>query len=237
MDQFDIRLIVVVLFLIFGSTFVGLFKKFKNKIFKPSGATNTIKISLKNDEQIALEDIIVPIPDHVINSAVQNFESVQTIPPLDSEDLEILEERFLKEQDNEQFAKLATKSFRAWRSGLMLKILDPEGQFTKKQKKYFVPAINAPGYKEFVLFTFLGVQNAQLMPETTKQLQEQYSLFFKEVSFDENEFLVAWGLGLILSNKRLFVFTQGKIPRIKNIIALTDIKNVTQETTGIKKLQ
>lgn len=236
MDQFDIRLIIVVLFLVFGSTLIKFVKKIRNKIFKPTGATHTITIETKNGEKIVLEDTIIPIPADIINAAVENHDSVQTIPPIESRDLEILEERFVSEQENQVFATVATNSFRAWRSGLMLKIIDPHDRFSKKQKKYFIPIINAPGYKDFVFQTFLGVQNADLMPKAIKALQEQYTLFFQEVSFDEHEFMVAWGLGLMLSNKRLFVFTQGKMPRIQKIIPLVEIKQVIQENTGVRKL-
>ncbi|MFH2060180.1 MAG: hypothetical protein ABIJ59_14920 [Pseudomonadota bacterium] len=236
MDQYDIRLIGVVLFLIFGSFFIALFRKLKNKIIKPTAPTFTVTFDFKNQDSIILENQIIIIPEHVIQGAIAIYDDIQTIPEIQSKNLVMLEEKFRNDQENKKFAQAAIQTFRAWNSGIMLKIIDPDKRLPRRARQLIVPAITPASYRDFVLYNFLGVQNADLMPETLNKLQQQYAVFFNDYTLDENEFLLAWAQRSILTNRHLIIFSTDDEPKIDKCVPLLDIQNVTQTRVGIEKL-
>lgn len=237
MDQYDIRLIGVVLFLVFGSFFIAFFRKLKNKIIKPTAPTFTVTFDFKNQGPTILENIIIIIPEHVINGAIAIYDDIQIIPEIQSKTLVMLEEKFRVDQENKKFAQAAIQTFRAWNSGIMLKIIDPNKQLPRRTRKLIVPAITPASYREFVLYNFLGVLNADLMPETLNRLQRQYAVFFNDYTLHENEFLLAWAQRSILTNRHLIIFSGDDEPKIEKCVPLLDIQNVTQTQLKIEKLK
>lgn len=236
MDEFDIRLILVVLFLIFGSTLFAFIRKLKNKILKPTAPTFTITFDIKNQNPIILENQTIIIPEHVIKGTIAIYEDIQTITKIESKMLAQLEEQFYSDQANKKFARAAIQTFRAWNSGIMLKIIDPDNQYSRKAKKTIVPALTPASFKDFVLYNFLGVQNADLMPETANRLQQQYDIFFNDYTLNKNEFLLAWAQRCILTNRHLIIFNAENEPKIEMCIPLLDIQNITQTRLGLEKL-
>jgi len=239
MDEFDIRLILVLLFIIFGSSLIAYFRKLKHKLFKPNIPVFKVIYNLKHEEPIILENQTLIIPEHLILGAVAAYDDIQTIPEIESGTqsvlLEQLENKFYSKQENKIFATAAIKAFRAWHSGAMLKILDPHNQFSKKQKKQIMPAVTAPAFQEFVIYTFLGIENADLMPETMSKLQKQYAVFFNDYTFEEGEFLLAWANQCMMTNKHLILFNDDDTPKIKSCILLPDIQGITVTEVGFKK--
>lgn len=237
MDEFDIRIIIVLLLVVFGSTLAAFARKLKNKIFKPGAPVYTVRFESKNRSPVEQPGIIIPLPDGLVNGAVAAFETLQTLPDIEDDLLNILEERFISGQENKAFAKAAVNTFKAWHGGMMLAVIDPDGQFSSKAKKPFLPKINNPEFEKFVLYTFLGVQNSELMPETSKKLQNQYQRFFESYELKENEFLLGWAQQAMLTNQNLIFFTDEPAPEIEFIIPVPDLKGMSLIQTGLERLK
>lgn len=236
MDEFDIRILAVLIFLIFGSTLTMLVRKFKNRIFRPKLPVYSMTIRAGGLETTPVSDVVIPLPEGLVNGAVNAFDRIQTIPDIRSDLLEELEERFFAQQENKAFAKAAVHAFRAWQTGIMLQILDPDNQLSKKARKPFQPAITAPEFKQFVFFTFLGVQNPDLMPAAVQSLQAQYTAFFRTYRFRKNEFLLGWAQHLMLTNQALILFSRNNTPEIEQTIPLQKVKTISYTPVGLKRL-
>ncbi|MFH2093305.1 MAG: hypothetical protein ABIJ31_13165 [Pseudomonadota bacterium] len=237
MDEFDIRLLLVLLFFMFRSTLASLFRKLKNKIIKPTAPVFNVTFEFKNLDPIVLENQIIIIPEHVIKGAIAIYDEIQTIPQIQSKTLTFLEEKFYADQENKKFAHAAIQTFRAWNSGIMLKIIDPANQLPRRARKLIVPAITPASYNDFLLHNFLGIQNATLMPETLDRLQRQYAAFFNTYTLEDNEFLLAWAQRCILTNRYLIIFNADADPKIQTCVPLLDIQNITHTFLGIEKLK
>lgn len=237
MDEFDIRLIAVLLFLVFGSTLVAMIRKMKFKIFKPKVPVYDITITSECENPVTFTGMAITLPETLVSGTKKACEQIQYLPEITSDHLDILEEKFLANQENKIFARIAIQTFRAWHSGVMLTILDPDNQFSQQEKKPFVPKINHPEFDQFVLYTFLGVQNGHLMPKTMRQLQAQYAHFFRAYDFGEDEYLLGWAQQVILTSQNLVLFTTGDTIKIQTCIPISKIQNITQIQTGIKRLE
>lgn len=237
MDETQIRLIIIVVILAFGSTFVAFFKKIRNWIFKPSAPIFQMVFQFKDNSTLTLEDRVMIIPKQVLMGAKEAHDDIQQIPPIESNLISQLAADFYEEQKNKNFAKAAVQTYRAWHHGLMLKAMDPDDTYSKKDKKLIQPDDSPTGFNSFVLYTFLAVQNSERMPKVTAKLQKQYEEFFNNYPLDENEFILSWSLGCMLTNRNLIIFSTDEHPKIQKQVAVSDVLNVDIEQTGIEKLR
>ena len=236
MDEFDIRILIVLLLVIFGSTLAAFVRKMKNKIFKPGAPVFDVVFEFEDRAPVHQTGIMVPLPEGLISGAVSAYESVQDLPEISDKLLPILEEKFLAGQKNKPFARAALQTFRAWHTGVMLTILDPDSQFSNKAKKPFQPKINNPEFEQFVLYTFLGVQNSQLMPRTMESIQDQYRKFFQSDKLAETEYHIGWAQQAMLTSRNLVIFNSGKTPDNLAVIPIPEIKRMSLNQTGMEKL-
>ena len=80
MDQYDIRLIIVVIFLVFGSALFGIIRKLKNKIIKPSAPAFSLTVTVQEQEPVVFENQVLVLPAHVITGARDAHKEIETIP-------------------------------------------------------------------------------------------------------------------------------------------------------------
>lgn len=240
MPDFDYRLLIALLLIIFASTLFSLARKLKNKIFKPSAPVFKTTFTVKDQPPLTFNRQMLIIPEEIYLNAKAAYPDIQVIPDIEPgkrlDLLEQLEAAFLDQQENKAFALAAIQTFRAWHSGLALTVFDPDHQLKKKERKDLIPSISKPGFDQFVFYRFLGIQNADLMPKTMNRMQDQYSVFFEEYPLNENEFLLAWAEQTMLTNRHLILFNSQKTPAIEHVIPLTDIESVSIEPMGMEKL-
>ena len=236
MDETQIRLLIVLLFLVFGSTLVTLIKKFRTRIFTPTVPVFQMIIRQAGQDTITLENLIMIIPAHIISGAASAAGRIEQIPRITSKTVQQAADEFYRGQENKAFAAAAIQTYRAWQNGLMLKVVDPEGTLSENEQKNLVPDDSITGFNDFVLYSFLGVQNSDRMPVTMKQLQRQYMIFFREYPIDGNEFILAWSLGAMLTSRTLLIFNIESEPEISSIIPLSGIKDVKISETGTRKI-